>query len=267
MVTKGKQSRSWKSLSDCRLDVLLHENNEVFISPVSENILGLISYKVKLCKPVLVSPTLGLGYSNHRWGQCKLGTVNSTASTKTAAVAAAKSLQSCLTLRNPIDGRAPGSAVPGILQARTLEWVAISFSSAWKWKVKVKPLSSVWLFVTPWTVAHQAPLSMGFSWTTMATLEWVAISFCGESSWPRDGTWVSRITCIAGMDSLPTEPPGKCPYPCCCGSLLMPAVQMGQVSRNRVTTEPSTDTICVETGMNPSTLKSKRFTWWSLTSC
>ena len=98
-------------------------------------------------------------------------------------------------------------------------------------------------------------------------LEWVAISFCGGSSWPRDWTRVSHITCIAGMDSLPTEPPGKCPYPCCCGSLLMPAVQMGQVSRNRVTTEPSTDTICAETGMNPSTLKSKRFAWWSLASC
>ena len=53
--------------------------------------------------------------------------------------------------------------LPGILQARVLEWVAISFSSAWKWKVKVKPLSCVWLFATPWTAAHEAPLSMGFS--------------------------------------------------------------------------------------------------------
>ena len=75
----------------------------------------------------------------------------------------AKSLQSCLTLCNPIDGSRPGSPVPGILQARTLEWVAISFSSAWKWKVKVKSLSHVWLFVTPWTAAYQAPPSMGFS--------------------------------------------------------------------------------------------------------
>ena len=57
----------------------------------------------------------------------------------------------------------PGSPVPGILQARTLEWVAISFSNAWKWKVKVKPLSHVWLLVTPWTAAHQAPPSIGFS--------------------------------------------------------------------------------------------------------
>ena len=77
--------------------------------------------------------------------------------------AAAKSLQSCPTLCDPIDGNPPGSTVPGILQARTLEWVAISFSNAWKWKVKVKLLSHVWLLATPWTVAHQAPPSMGFS--------------------------------------------------------------------------------------------------------
>ena len=66
-------------------------------------------------------------------------------------------------LCNPIDGSPPGSPVSGILQARTLEWVAISFSNAWKWKVKVKSLSHVRLFATPWTAAHQAPLSMGFS--------------------------------------------------------------------------------------------------------
>ena len=83
--------------------------------------------------------------------------------TATAAAAAAKSLQSCPTLCSPIDGSPPGSSVPGILQASTLEWVAISFSSAWKCKVKVKSLSRVWLFATPWTAAHQAPPSMGFS--------------------------------------------------------------------------------------------------------
>ena len=76
---------------------------------------------------------------------------------------AAKSLQSCPTLCDPIDSSLPGSPVPGILQARTLEWVAISFSNEGKWKVKVKSLSRVWLFATPWTAAHQAPLSMGFS--------------------------------------------------------------------------------------------------------
>ena len=81
------------------------------------------------------------------------------------AAAAAKLLQSCLTLCDPIDGSPPGSPVPGILQARarTLEWVAISFSNAWKWKVKVKSLSRVWLLVTPCTAAYQAPPSMGFS--------------------------------------------------------------------------------------------------------
>ena len=79
------------------------------------------------------------------------------------AAAAAKSLQSCPTLCNPIDGSLPGSPIPGILQARTLEWVAISFSNAWKWKVKEKSLSRVWLLGTPRTAAHQAPPSMGFS--------------------------------------------------------------------------------------------------------
>ena len=76
--------------------------------------------------------------------------------------AAAKSLQLCPTLCDLIDGSPPGSPVPGILQARTLEWVAIAFSKAWKWKLKVKSLSHVRLFATPWTVAYQAPLSMGF---------------------------------------------------------------------------------------------------------
>ena len=77
--------------------------------------------------------------------------------------AAAKSLQLCLTLCDPIDGSPPGSPVPGILQARTLEWVAISFSNTSKWKVKVKWLSRVGLLATPWTAAYQTPLSMGFS--------------------------------------------------------------------------------------------------------
>ena len=79
------------------------------------------------------------------------------------AAAAAKSLQSCPTLCDPIDGSPPGFPVPGILQARTLEWVAIAFSNAGKWKVKVNLQSLVRLLATPWTVAHQAPPSMGFS--------------------------------------------------------------------------------------------------------
>ena len=81
----------------------------------------------------------------------------------TAAAAAAKSLQSCPTLCDSIDSSPLGSSVHGILQARTLEWVAISYSNAWKWKVKVKSLSHVHLLATPLTAAHQAPLSMGFS--------------------------------------------------------------------------------------------------------
>ena len=127
------------------------------------------------------------------------------------AAAVAKSLQSCPTLCDPRDGSPPGSPIPGILQVRTLEWVAISFSNAWKWKVKsesevaqscptlsdpmdcsppgssihrifqarvlewgaiafsiiclllISCFSHVWLFATPWTLAHQAPLSIGFS--------------------------------------------------------------------------------------------------------
>ena len=79
------------------------------------------------------------------------------------APSAAKSLQSCPTLCDPIDGSPPGSPIPGILQARTLEWVPIAFSNAWKWKVKVKSLSRVRPSVTLWTAANQAPPSMGFS--------------------------------------------------------------------------------------------------------
>ena len=80
-----------------------------------------------------------------------------------AAAAAAKSIQSCPTLCDPIDSNPPGFRVPGILQARKLEWVAISFSNAWNWKVKVKSLSRVQLLATSWIEAYQAPPSMGFS--------------------------------------------------------------------------------------------------------
>ena len=77
--------------------------------------------------------------------------------------AAAKLLQTCPTLRDPVDGSPPASPVSGIPQARVLEWVAISFSNAWKWKLKVKSLSRARLFATPWTAAYQAPPPMGFS--------------------------------------------------------------------------------------------------------
>ena len=82
---------------------------------------------------------------------------------RNSSPAAAKLLQSCPTLCDPIDGSPLGSSVPGILQTRTLEWVAISFSNAWKWKVKLKSLSHAHLLATPWTVVYQASPSMGFS--------------------------------------------------------------------------------------------------------
>ena len=79
------------------------------------------------------------------------------------AATTAKSLQSCPTLCDPIDSSPPGSPVPGILQARTMEWAAIFFSNEWKWKVNVKSLSRAQLLATPWAAAYQAPLSMRFS--------------------------------------------------------------------------------------------------------
>ena len=93
-----------------------------------------------------------------------------------AAVAAAKSLQSCQTLCDPIDGSPPGSPIPGILQARTLEWVAISFSNAWKWKVKVNSLSRVRPSATPWTAAYQAPLPHGIFQARVLGLGAIAFS-------------------------------------------------------------------------------------------
>ena len=98
-----------------------------------------------------------------------------------AAAAAAKSLQSCPTPCDPIDGSPPGSPIPGILQARSLEWVAISFSNAGKWKVKVKSLSRVWLLATPWTAAYTSnslqPHGIVHGILRVRKLEWVAIPF------------------------------------------------------------------------------------------
>ena len=96
------------------------------------------------CQPQMGSP----GYQHFSLDGCKCRGL--TAAPTVLAAAAAKLLQSCPTLFDPIDGSPPGSPVPGILQARTLEWVAISFSNAGKWKVKVKTLSRVWLLATPW---------------------------------------------------------------------------------------------------------------------
>ena len=123
--------------------------------------------------------------------------------------AAAKSLQSCPTLCNPIDGSPPAPPIPGILQARTLEWVAVSFSNAWKWKVKVKSLSRVRLSATPCacSIASNSlqPYGRGspsdssvYGIPQARLLEWVAISPTRGSSWSRDQTHVSSISCIAG---------------------------------------------------------------------
>ena len=112
--------------------------------------------------------------------------------------AAAKSLQSCPTLCDPIDGSPPGSAIPGILQARTPEWVAISFSNAWKWKVKVKSLSHVRLLATPWTAAYQAPPSMGFSkqeyWSGMPLPSLIMVSSTAQMEY----VWVHVYWSIKG---------------------------------------------------------------------
>ena len=101
---------------------------------------------------------------------------------KWAAAAAAKSLQSCPTLCDPIDGSPPASSVPGILQAKTLEWVAISFSNAYKWKGKVKSFSLVRLFVTPWIGAFQAPPSMGVS----RQENWSGVPLPSPKKWAED---------------------------------------------------------------------------------
>ena len=114
-------------------------------------------------KPTLCSPCYLYGTASQWLSRLDGSERSSSPMFLIFAAAAAKSRQSCPTLCDPIDGSPPGSPAPGILQARTLEWVAISFSNVWKWKVKVKLLSRVWFFATPWTAAHQAPLSMGFS--------------------------------------------------------------------------------------------------------
>ena len=114
-----------------------------------------------------------------------------------AAAAAAKSLQSCPTLCDPRDGSPPGSAVPGILQARTLEWVAISFSNAWKWKVKVKSLSLVRLLATPWTAAHQAPPSMGFSRQEY----WSGVPLTSPKDYPTSCKINTKFYCSASTSS------------------------------------------------------------------
>ena len=149
-----------------------------------------------------------------------------------AAAAAAKLLQSYSTLCNPIDGSPPGSLVPGILQARTLEWVAISFSNARKWKVKVKSLSHVGLLVTSWTAAYQAPPSTGFSrqeyWSGVPlpfhTMLWLLVNWfhlaiykfhelciintihrCGSQGSERENDWPEFTQMLMGTFRIWTE--------------------------------------------------------------
>ena len=120
----------------------------VFLSPSAQSVWAVKRINLYIPLPLLKNTVLFPGVKSQIFA---------------AAAAAAKLLPSCPTLCDPIDGSPPGSPVPGILQARTLEWVAISFSNAWKWKVKGKSFSCVWLLATPWTTAYQAPPSMGFS--------------------------------------------------------------------------------------------------------
>ena len=122
--------------------------------------------------------------------------------------AAAKSLQSCLTLCDPTDSSPRGSPIHGILQARTLEWVAISFSNAWKWKVKVKSLSHVQPSATPWTAAFQAAPSMGFS----SQEYWSGVPLPSPSSpttsWQIDGETVETATGLIVLGSKITADGG-----------------------------------------------------------
>ena len=123
---------------------------------------GWISLQSKGVSRVFSNTTV----QKHQFFCAQLSLLNSYLSgnhSSALSTAAAKSFQSCPTLCDPVDGSPPGPPIPGILQARTLEWVATFFSNAWKWKVKVKSLSHVRLLATPWTAAHQAPPSRGFS--------------------------------------------------------------------------------------------------------
>ena len=143
--------------------------------------------------------------------------------------AAARSLQSCPTLCDPIDSSPPGSPVPGILQERTLEWVAISFSNAWKWKVKVKSLSCVQLLATPWPAAYQAPPSMGFArqeyWVGCIAFSGAAVhgvkkSHTCQSDWTElnwmvttDLTWLFTLK-LNEIQNVISSTEKICVYPC-----------------------------------------------------
>ena len=151
----------WNHPPACRLqcwDALGQPTNRAGTQPTCHQTGYLKSswaHSLSLNTPLdMAMPTRGKRpCSSHQWA----------GSSPSHHAAAAKSLQSCLTLCDPRDGSPPGSPVPGILHARTLEWAAISFSNTWKWTLKVKSLSRVWRSAIPWTVAYQAPPSMWFS--------------------------------------------------------------------------------------------------------
>ena len=149
-------SISWKSNSLPNLFILLYEPYLVLFYASCYFVLTC-SYTCLIFR-MNTTEDQGLGSI-----QVQIPSLWNSSQSIAAAAAAVKSLQSCPNLCNPIDGSPPGSSIPGILQARTLEWIAISFFNVWKWKMKVKSLSHVRLFVTPWTAAYQAPPSMGFS--------------------------------------------------------------------------------------------------------
>ena len=154
----------FNSMYESEVKVLVTQSCPTLCNPMDCNLPGSSVHRI-------LKARTGVGSHSHcrrsslprNWAQVSCIASRLFAIWATAAAAAAKSLQSCPTLCHPIEGSPPGSAVPGNLQARTLEWVAVSFSSAWKWKVKVKWLSRVRLFTTPWASAYQAPPSMGFS--------------------------------------------------------------------------------------------------------
>ena len=157
---------------------------------------------------------LNPGYSwGGEWGEVGKYALCALKTGSLFAAAAAKSLQSCLTLWDPIDSSPPGSPVPGILQARTLEWVAISFSNAWKWKVKVKSFSRIRLLATPWTAAHQAPPSMGFfrqeCWSGVALPSPLALCICEHKLPLRAGnmeTYPLGSSCESWDSAICTSP-------------------------------------------------------------
>ena len=122
------------------------------------------------------------------------------------------SLQSCPTLCDPTDRSQPGSPVPGILQARTLEWVAISFSNAWKWNMKVKSLSHVRLLVTPWTSAYQAPASIGFSRQEY----WSGLPFPSPEEIPDPGIKPGSIHIVGRCFTIWATREASIMHCCCC---------------------------------------------------